>query len=137
MAQKDPVSAASKWVSAMQNASQDYVNGVNAVKVAPNSLAGAAADLWAANVAAAKSKYIAANAKVTLQMWQSAATSKGAGRLADGATAAQAKFQAFMQNYLPKVYSIVAGLPQRGNYSQNKTRLIAFLDQLHAAAGTF
>lgn len=137
MAQKDPVASAQKWSTNLGNAVQAYTAGVQAVKTAPNQLAAAAADTWIANTQAAKSKYQAKNAAVTLQMWQNDTVTKGPDRLASGAVAALPKFQAFMTKFLPAVYGMVAQLPPRGTYTQNKARATAMMDSLHNAAGTF
>ena len=133
----DPTTAAQAWVNGMQGAGAKYTAGINSVKVAPGQVAAARADLWAQNVANAKSKFATNVAKVSLSQWQEAAASKGASRLGTGATAAQPKFASFMQNFLPKLSTIVNGLPQRGTYEQNKQRFLAFADALHAQAGTF
>ena len=133
----NPTDAANAWVTGMQGAGTKYTAGVNAVKVAPGQIAAARADLWAQQVANAKSKFAANVAKVSLSQWQEAAATKGAARLGTGASAAQPKFAAFMSNFIPKLSTIVAGLPQRGTYEQNKQRFLAYADALHAQAGSF
>ena len=133
----DATTAAQAWVNGMQGAGTKYTAGINSVKVAPGQIAAARADLWASNVANAKSKFAQNVAKVSLSQWQEASASKGAQRLGTGATAAQPKFAAFMTNFLPKLSNIVNGLPQGGTYEQNKQRFLAFSDALHAQAGTF
>lgn len=129
--------AAQAWVTAMQGAGPKYSAGVAAVKTAPGQLAAAAAPLWAQNVAAAQPKFAANSAKVSLSQWQSAATTKGAPRLGTGATAAQPKMQTFMTSFLPQLSNIVNGLPAGGSYEQNKTRLLSYIDALHATAGSY
>jgi hypothetical protein len=121
----------------MQSAGPKYIAGVDAVKVAPGQSAAAASALWAANVAAAQTKFASNSAKVTLAAWQSAAANKGAPRLGTGATAAQPKFQAFMTSFLPALTNVVNGLPAKGSYEQNKARFLAYSDALHAQAGSF
>lgn len=129
--------AAQAWVNGMQSAGPKYTAGVNAVKIAPGQLASAKSDFWASQVAAAKSKFAANVAKVSLSAWQEAAANKGAARLGTGATAAQPKFVAFMNSFLPALSSIVAALPTGGTYEQNKQRFLAYSDALHAKAGSF
>ena len=129
--------AAQAWVTGMQSAGPKYIAGVDAVKVAPGQMAAAAAPLWAANVAAAQSKFATNSAKVSLPAWQAAAANTGAPRLGTGATAAQPKFTAFMTAFLPALTNIVNGLPARGSYEANKQRFIAYSDALHAQAGSF
>ena len=129
--------AANAWVTGMQGAGTKYTAGINSVKVAPGQVAASRADLWAQNVANAKSKFAQNVAKVSLSQWQEAAANKGAQRLGSGAKAAQPKFAAFMTNFLPKLSTIVSSLPAGGAYEQNKQRFLAFSDALHAQAGTF
>lgn len=129
--------AAQSWVTGMQSAGPKYQAGVEAVKVAPGQLAAAKSDFWAAQVAAAKNKFSQNVAKVSLSQWQSAAITKGAPRLGTGATAAQPKFAAFMTAFLPALTNVVNGLPAGGTYEQNKQRALAFMDGLHAQAGSF
>lgn len=133
----NPTDAAQAWVNAMQGAGAKYIAGVQSVKVAPGQVAASRAELWAQNVAAAKSKFASNVAKVSLSQWQEAAASKGAQRLGTGATAAQSKMAAFMTNFLPQLSTIVAGLPQGGTYEQNKQRFLAYADALHAKKGGF
>lgn len=129
--------AAQAWVNGMQSAGPKYIAGITAVKVSPGQLASAKASFWASQVAAATQKFAANTAKVSLAQWQEAATTKGAPRLGTGATAAQSKFAMFMTNFLPKLTTIVNGLPAGGTYEQNKQRSLAFMDALHAQAGQF
>ena len=133
----NPTDAANAWVTGMQGAGAKYTAGVQAVKVAPGQLAASRADLWAQQVANAKSKFASNVAKVTLSQWQDAAANKGAQRLGTGATAAQPKFAAFMTSFIPTLSTIVSGLPQRGTYEQNKQRFLAYADALHAKQGSF
>ena len=137
VAQKDPTTVAQKWSANLSAAGPAYTAGVNAVKNAPNALAAAAVATWLANVQAAQQRYVNNNMAVTLAAWQQATTTKGPERLMSGATTALPKFQAFMQKYLPAVYGMVASLPPRGTYAQNKARASAMMDALHAAKGTF
>lgn len=133
----NPTDAAQAWVNGMQSAGPKYIAGIEAVKVAPGQLAAAKADFWATQVQNAKSKFAGNVAKVTLQSWQASASTKGAPRLGSGATAAQPKMASFMANFLPKLSTIVAGLPAGGTYEQNKQRFLAYADALHAQAGSF
>ena len=133
----DPNTAASAWVSSMQTASTKYAAGVQAVKVAPGQLAAAAADTWANNVAQSKPKFAKNSAAVSKESWQNSAVTKGAPRLASGATAAEPKMQAFMSKFIPQLSGIVNGLPQRGTFEQNVNRLTSFVTAVHATKGTF
>lgn len=133
----DPTTAAQAWVTGMQGAGAKYTAGVQAVRTAPGQVAAARSDLWAQNVANSKNKFASNVAKVTLSEWQDKAINKGAARLGTGASAAQPKFAAFMSNFIPKLSTVVAGLPARGTYEQNKQRFLAYADALHAQAGNF
>jgi hypothetical protein len=129
--------AAAAWVSGMGAAGPKYTAGVNAVRTAPGTLAAASAALWAQNVAAAQAKFAKNVGAVSLQAWQNAAATKGAPRLASGATAAQPKMQAFMTNFIPALTNIVNGLPQRGTFEQNVNRLTSYVNALHQQKGNF
>lgn len=129
--------AAASWVSGMQGATTKYTAGINAVKVSPGQLAAAASGLWASQVAQAQQKFATKVAAVTLPAWQAAAINKGAPRLGTGAAAAQPKFQAFMQSFIPALSNIVSGLPAGGTFEQNMARFQAYAQALHSQAGTF
>lgn len=133
----DPTTAAANWATGMGAAGPKYTAGVNAVKVAPGVLAANAAPLWAANVTAAQPKFAKNVAAVSLSEWQNAATTKGAGRLASGATAAQPKMQQFMAKFIPQLASTVNSLPARGTYEQNINRLTTYLNSVHQMKGSF
>ena len=138
MAVKANASAAAEtWAQNFGASGTKYAAGINSVTVAPGQLAAAQknaylsgvqqnANIWAANVA-----------KVDLGTWKAAATGVGAQRLATGATKGQAKMQAFMQNFIPQLDSIVSGLPARGSFDQNIARFTTFAQQLHAKKGSF
>jgi hypothetical protein len=122
-----PDQVAAKWAQNTGAATQAYTDGVNAVTVAPGQQAARSADLWATNVAAAKSKFAANSAKVTLADWQAAAAGKGAARLASGVQAAQPKMQQALTKLLPYIAQQVNSLPARGNLDQNINRMTAFV----------
>jgi len=129
--------AAASWVTGMSGASTKYIAGVNAVTVAPGTLAAAAAPTWAANVAAAQGKYAKNVGAVTKEAWANAAATKGAPRLASGAQAAQPKMQTFMSKFIPQLTSIVNGLPARGTFESNVNRLTSYVNAVHQTKGTF
>lgn len=131
----NPTQAASKWSAGMAGATQAYTDGINNVKVAPGQLAAAQANTWVANVTAAKNTFATRVASVSLQSWQSSAVNKGAPRLASGASAAEPKFQSFLNNFLPKLSGIVEGLPARGTFEQNLSRLQAYIQAVHQLKG--
>lgn len=129
--------AANLWKQNFAGSGTKYTAGVNAVKTAPGQLAAAQQDVWAQNTVAAKSRYAANSAAVTLQSWQQTTIAKGTARLASGADAGAPKMQTFLTNFLPKLSNIVDGLPARGSFEQNMQKSYAFAQALHNAKGTF
>lgn len=126
MAMPSAAEAAQKWATALPAAQQRYVDGINAVNVAPGQLAARAANVWAANTAAAQSKFARNSAAVSLQSWQAAATTKGAQRLSSGAQAAQSKVEMVFSKLFPAIQSAVSALPPRGDLEANIARSAAF-----------
>jgi hypothetical protein len=126
MAMPSAAEAAAKWATALPAAQQKYVDGVNAVTVAPGALAARAAPLWAANTAAAQTKFARNSAAVSLQTWQQAAATKGAQRLSSGAQAAQSKVEAAFAKLFPAIQSAVSSLPPRGDIEANIARSATF-----------
>lgn len=123
----DPQAAAAAWAAGMANAGTKMTAGINAVQTPPGQLAARSADLWASNVAAAKSKFAKNSAAVSLESWKQSAIQKGIPRVASGASAAQPKMAAAMQQILPQIATIVANLPARGNTDQNIARAVAYM----------
>lgn len=139
MAKRTASQVAAKWAQAMGAATTAYKQGVAAVTVAPGQLAARAATTWAANVAASKSKYSRNVAAVGLSTWQNATSTKGAQRLASGATAAQGKFQTVMTSLLDYITRGTAQLPARGNLEANIARSAAwqrYMAQYQKPAGS-
>jgi len=130
MAMPTAQEAAQRWVTATSGATQRYTDGVNAVTVSPGQAAARQADLWAANVAAAKAKFAANSARVSLDQWKTAAVNKGAQRLASGVQAAQDDYTAAMTKLLPFISSAVQGLPARGNLEANINRMTSFVRKM-------
>jgi hypothetical protein len=112
-------------------------DGINSVTVAPGQLAAAQKTLYLANVQAAANTWATKVAAVSLQDWKTSATTTGAQRLATGATKGAPKMQAFMQNFLPQLSTVVDGLPARGSFEQNLQRFTSYAQALHAKKGTF
>lgn len=126
MAMPSAAEAAAKWATALPAAQQRYIDGVNAVTVSPGALAARAAPLWAANTAAAQSKFARNSAAVSTQQWQQATTTKGAQRLSSGAQAAQPKVEQAFAKLFPAIASAVSGLPARGDLEANIARSAQF-----------
>ena len=131
MAMPSAAEAAAKWATALPAAQQRYVDGVNSVTVAPGALAARAAPLWAANTAAAQSKFAKNSAAVSLQEWQQQTAVKGAQRLSSGAQAAQSKVEQAFSKLFPAIQNAVNSLPQRGDLEANINRSAAFARAMH------
>lgn len=136
---KDPTASAAKWAARLASAASDgtVAAGINSVTVSPGQLAARSADLWASNTAAAKPRFAANSAAVSLQQWQQAAVNKGVPRIATGATDAQPKMAAFLTKLMPVINQAVASLPARGAFAQNLQRANAMATALHNAKGSF
>lgn len=126
MAMSTAAEAAAKWATNLPAAQQKYIDGINAVNVAPGTLAARAAPTWAANTAAAQQKFARNSAAVSLQSWQQSATTKGAQRLSSGAQAAQSKVEAAFSKLFPAIQSAVSSLPPRGDIEANINRSAQF-----------
>lgn len=127
---KDPTTVAARWATNLAGSTQTITDGVNAVTTAPGAAAAAQKAVWAANTAAAANKWATNTAAVSLQSWKNDMITKGVPRIAQGATAAQPKVQAFMTAFLPAVASSVASLPPRGGFQQNVNRMVAHVTNM-------
>ncbi len=129
---KDPATAAAKWARNMAAAGPTITAGVNATTVNPAQQAIAQLPVAAANYAAAinSGKTAAALGRTTLQGWQQGMLKKGLQNIANGASMAQPKVQAFMQQLIPAVQSAVASLPPRGTKAQNQQRMLQFSEAM-------
>ena len=103
MATKDPKAIAEKFVRRAQAATQDMINGVNAVTTNPAQQAIAKEAKLRNNVIEAidSGKWRRGMQSVTLEGWKEAMTKKGAPRVAAGVQAAQGKMEAFYAELLP------------------------------------
>lgn len=108
-------SATQRWVTNLSAATSQMTTGANSVTVAPGQAAAAAADKWLAKVTAAKPKFIANVSAVSLQSWQNSYINIGIPRVAQGAQAKQAKFESFMNDFLPYLQSGVAQIDKMPN----------------------
>lgn len=133
----NPTAAAQAWATRLGGARQQYTDGINGVKVAPGALAAAAGDRWLANTQASLPRFKSNSSAVTLPMWQNAAITKGADRLASGATAAQPKMEAVFGKLFPAIRNAVANLPARGDVEQNIARSAAFARAMNKQKGQF
>ena len=131
MAMPSPAEAAALWAQRLGGATQAYTNGVNAVTVAPGTLAARAGDTWANNTIAAKPRFIKNSQDVPLGVWQAAAVNKGAPRLASGAQAALPKMEAALTRVFGWINQVKGSLPPRGDIEANINRAGAFARGMH------
>ena len=107
---KTAAQAAQRWKQRMATASEDYKAGVERVSEAPGVAAAAAADRYASGVAeaVASGRYAERAASVSLGDWKRLTLEKGPARLAQGASAAESKVQAVMQQIMANIESVKA-----------------------------
>lgn len=100
--------AQAKWLSRLSGASQDIINGVNGVTVAPGQLAAAQQQKWLQNVQAAADKWKRNTGAVSLEQWRQYMLNVGVPRVAQGAQAKQAKYGTFAQQFFPHLEAGIA-----------------------------
>ena len=122
----NPTDAAAKWAQNLGAAGTAYTAGVQAVQTAPGAAAAAASDRYLAGIQANVNKFKANVGAVSLADWQNAAVTKGAPRLATGATAAQPKVANVLSQLFPYIDQVRNSLPARGDLEQNIARSAAF-----------
>lgn len=128
-----PADAAARWQQNFGAAGPRWAQGIQAVTVPPGQAAAAAVDRYLAGTQAAAPKFARNVAAVPLATWKDVSVSKGQGRLASGAQAGLAKYQAAITRVLDAEKSIIGGLPPRGSVEQNIQRSAEFQRQMHAA----
>ena len=135
MAKNIPSAAdvADRWKTGFGAAGPRWAAGIDAVTTAPGIAAAAAQDRYVQGVNQSAPKWASRVAAVPLQTWKDTSKSKGQGRLASGAQAGLAKYQAQIARVLDAEKSIVAGLPPRGTVEQNIQRSAAFQMAMHQA----
>lgn len=127
MANMTPDEIAAQWAARLGQSGQRIAAGVASVTVAPGTAAARQKGAWLQGVQANADKWATRVAAVPLSDWQQAMTTKGAPRIAQGATAAQPKFAAFMGQLLPHIASVKGTLPPRGDLGANIARMTAFV----------
>ena len=98
-----PSLAAEKWVRNLSASTAEVRRGVEGVSESPMDKAADQADKYALRVqeAVASGKYARKLREVSLADWKTATIDKGLNRIASGATAAESKFERFMDELLP------------------------------------
>lgn len=94
-----------RWAGRGAAAGPIVERGVNAVETSPTEKAANAKQRWieGVNRAAQSGKFEAALRRVTLQDWRDAMIKKGIPNMVTGYTNGKAKFQRFMESFLPYV----------------------------------
>jgi hypothetical protein len=131
---------ASTWAQNLGAATQAYTSGVQSVSVSPGQSALQNSQAYLDGVMASYNNgtYAKGLQSFTLAEWQSAATTKGAPRLASGASSAKSKVQSFFQQYIPALQNIqsqVQSMPSN-TFEARVQRSVAFQTQLHNLKGT-
>lgn len=127
-----PQEVAAAWVQGLSSKTDKITRGIQSVTVAPGQAAARQKSVWAANTAAAVDRFATNVGKVSLSDWQTAAINKGVPRIATGASNAQQKMEAVLTQLLPHIEATRRALPARGTYEQNKARMNAMVDGMHA-----
>lgn len=110
-----------KWLANYQGSTTSMTNGANSVTTAPGVKAAAQAALWIQRLQASQAKWQKNVAAVTLGEWQQAYITLGIPNGQAGANAKQAKYGAFIQQYLtflqnqvPTIQAMPKGTLQAG-----------------------
>jgi len=130
------------WVAGMDAAGAAggaYEQGINATQINPMAAAAANPAKWAAAVAASQPRWVArlTSPTMTIGYWKAQAIAKGVtnGSLTAGANlagGANGRYTGFANSFYQYELAGLANLGQKGSYAQNKARLSAYLDYLHA-----
>lgn len=120
---KDAATVAAKWATRLSGATQEIINGVNAVTEAPGIAAARQVEAWAQRTIAAKSKWAKNTAAVPLQDWQAKMTGIGAQRVAQGAQANVGKVQNFQSQLLPYVENLQRTIKAMPNVTKEDRRM--------------
>lgn len=110
MAQLNAQAVTDAWANKMATAGPAYKAGIQNLSENPMAKAAASSDRMLSGVQAAVQSGKWANSlnKVNFQDWKQTTASKGADRLATGATAAKPKMLGFMTKWLPAAAGISA-----------------------------
>lgn len=134
-----PDQIAQKWAQNLGRSGQSIQAGVQAVTESPTAAAARALPLALQNYTEAinSGRTAAALNAVPLSSWQQAMISKGIPRIASGATAAQPKYAAFMQRFMPvamQVKQTVRTMP-KGTLADAQARMAVAYQAFKQFAG--
>lgn len=124
---KSAQEVAQKWSTNLANSTTSITSGVNAVTEAPGVKAAAKVDLWMQKLQASRDKWMRNVSAVPLSTWKEAMISKGIPRVATGASQAQPKFAAFMNQFLPHLEAGRAQIDAmpKGDLAQAAAKMVA------------
>lgn len=107
---RDARKVTEKQIRNAQNGSQNYLDGVESVDMAPGQKAIKKKAKYLANVQASVDKWERNTGAVTLEEWKKMAREKGGARFSSGVEAARDKILAFHEEFQPFVAGIKAKL---------------------------
>ena len=125
--------AAARWQAGFAGSGARWTAGIQAVDTPPGQAAAAQQSRYVAGVNQNANKWATRVASVSLAQWKQVSVDKGASRLAGGAQAGMAKYQARIAAVLDAERSIISGLPPRGTVEQNVQRSSQFQLAMHQA----
>lgn len=118
--------AVAKWADRGSNSGDAVKRGVNAVTESPMEKAAAAQERYLAGVrrAVESGKYAERLRAVPLQEWKNAMINKGIPNMQNGYNVGKAKYQRFMQSFLPYARQVSEEIKQmpKGTLQQAKDR---------------
>jgi hypothetical protein len=131
MAMVSPATAAANWSRSLAASTEKIKAGVNSVNESPTAKAARRADAYLAGIqrAVADGRWQDSLNAVSLESWKQDMLNKGLPRIASGATAAQAKMQNFLTQFLPHVQqgkAMLESMP-RGGLEENIQRMTAMV----------
>lgn len=133
---KNAADIAAKQVRRAQEASQDYIAGVQAVTESPGARAVKKKDKLRANFLASvdNGKWENNTSAVTREEWQEATVSKGGSRYASGVEAAKSKIEAFHNEFQPFVQQVKRELDSMPDATpeQREAKMLANVRKMRA-----
>lgn len=123
---KSAAEVTKRWLAGVQNGTEAYREGVQAVTVAPTESAIRAIPRYVQGVqdAVADGRVERGLRRVGLEEWRRKTLEKGASRLATGARASEQQYNQFMTEFLPYLERVQQNLPPRGTLDDNLQRMV-------------
>jgi hypothetical protein len=133
---KTAAAASARWKQNAGQATQNFIDGVQSVKVDPGQAAAANQQAYLQGVQQNVGLW-AKNVQTGLGNWQARTVTLGGQRYAGGIEAGAARQEQFMAKFLPRAQAIAAALPQRGTDAANEARMLQNVRELRKLKGTF